>query len=251
MLALLHALICHLWCAAHKHSPSKLAMISSPRLGSNDTTSSPQQQLQPEQQQGQNTGTASDAKGELYGSPDAAAALAGTLQQQGMQTEAEDLSERRHGMPDRQHGVSEGHLGVFDGQPDQQQQCQQAAEQTLSLPSAQEGVSPQQQAQAVHCEMLVCAVALQILPCVAWLKQPAHTRQLAAWQDAVPCAVLALHASISAMAVSKSLLFTLTGTEGSLTSSSDPGMQKPYCVSVHVHVSSGFSSDADKQMSIV
>ncbi len=206
MLALLHALICHLWCAAHKHQPSKPALVSSPRLGSNDTTSSSQQQLQPEQQQGQDSEAATYAKGELAGSPDAAAALAGTLQQQGMQTEAEDLSGRRHGMPDRQHGISEGQPGVFNGQPDQQQQQhQQAAGQTLSAPSAQEGVSPQQQAQAVHCEMLVCAVALQILPCVAWLKQLAHTRQLAAWQDAVPCAVLALHASISAMAVSISL----------------------------------------------
>ncbi len=40
--------------------------------------------------------------------------------------------------------------------------------------------------------MLVCAIALQVLPCVAWLKQLPHTRQLAAWQDAVPCAVLAV-----------------------------------------------------------
>ena len=206
ILALLHALICHLWCAAHKHQPSKPALVSSPRLGSNDTTSSSQQQLQPEQQQGQDSEAATYAKGELAGSPDAAAALAGTLQQQGMQTEAEDLSGQRHGMPDRQHGLSEGQPGVFDGQPDQQQQQhQQAAGQTLSAPSAQEGVSPQQQMQAVHYEMLVCAVALQVLPCVAWLKQLPHTRQLAPWQDAVPCAVLALHASISAMPVSISL----------------------------------------------
>ncbi|KAA6416834.1 MAG: hypothetical protein FRX49_13210 [Trebouxia sp. A1-2] len=97
-----------------------------------------------------------------------------------MQTEAEDLSGRRPGMPDRQHGVLNGQPGVFDGQPDQQQQHQQAAQQSFSKPSVQEG----------------------ILPCVAWLKQLPHTRQLAAWQDAVPCAVLALHASISAMACS-------------------------------------------------
>ena len=206
MLALLHALICHLWCAAHETQPSKSALVSSPRLGSNDTTSSPQQQLQPEQQQGEDLVTAIDAKSESSGSSDAAVALADTLQQQGMQIEAEDLSGRRHGMPDRQHGVVEGQPGVFDGQPDQQQQHQQAPLQTLSAPSAREGVSHQHQMQAVHCEMLVCAIALQVLPCVAWLKQLPHTRQLAAWQDAVPCAVLALHASTPAMAVSISLL---------------------------------------------
>ncbi|DBA69939.1 TPA: GPI inositol deacylase [Trebouxia sp. C0005] len=215
MLALLHALICHLWCAAHQHQPSKPVLVSSPRLGSKDTISRPQQQLQPEQQQGQGSEAATDATGESSGRPDAAAALA-TLQQQGMQTEAEDLSGRRPGMPDRQHGVLNGQPGVFDGQPDQQQQHQQAAQQSFSKPSVQEGVSHQHQMQQVHCKMLVCAIALQILPCVAWLKQLPHTRQLAAWQDAVPCAVLALHASISAMAVSLSLLVTMTGTEGSI-----------------------------------
>lgn len=205
MLALLHALICHMWCAAHKYHPSKPALASSPRLVYiNDTTSSAQQQLQPEQQQGQDSETATDARSGSSGSPDAAAALAGTLQQQGMQTEAEDLSGRRHGMPDRQRGVSEGQLGVFDGQPEQHQH-QQAAQQTFTKPSVQEGVSHQSQMQAVHCEMLVCAIALQLLPCVAWLKQLPHARQLAAWQDAVPCAVLALHASMSVMAVSISL----------------------------------------------
>ena len=255
MLALLHALICHLWCAAHETQPSKSALVSSPRLGSNDTTSSPQQQLQPGQQQGEDLVTATDAKSESSGSSDAAVALADTLQQHCMQIEAEDLSGRRHGMPDRQHGVVEGQPGVFDGQPDQQQQHQQAPLQTLSAPSAREGVSHQHQMQAVHCEMLVCAIALQVLPCVAWLKQLPHTRQLAAWQDAVPCAVLALHASTPAMAVSVSLLVYSMGTECSNLSKIKPwhdyGMQKPNCVSEHVHVSPGFSSDVDKQIGIV
>ncbi len=53
------------------------------------------------------------------------------------------------------------------------------------------------------------------------------------------------------MAVSISLLVTMTGTEGSITKKPDPGMQKPYCVSEHVHVSPGFSSDVVKQISIV
>lgn len=249
MLALLHALICRLWCAAHEHQPSKPALVSASRLSSNDTISCPQQQLQPGQQQGQDSETATDAKSESSESPDAAAALAGTLQPQDAQTEAQDLSGRRRGVPDGQHGVPKGQPGVFDGQPDQQRQ--QAAGQTLSTLSAQEGVLHQHQIQAVHCEMLVCAIALQVLPCVAWLKQLTHTRQLAAWQDAVPCAVLALHASISAMPVSISLLVTVTGTECSITKSPNLGMQNPYCVSVQVHVSPGFSSGVDKQMSIV
>ncbi|KAL0021017.1 hypothetical protein WJX77_007158 [Trebouxia sp. C0004] len=120
MLALLHALICHLWCAAHKHQPKGKPAW----LGSNDTTSCPQ--LQPgQQQQGQDSEATTDAKSEPSESPDAAAALVGTLRQHNVQTE--------------------------------------------------------------------------VLPCVAWLKQLTHTQQLAAWQDAVPCALLALHASVSAM----------------------------------------------------
>ena len=63
----------------------------------------------------------------------------------------------------------------------------------------------EEEAHALHCKLLLCVVVLQALPCVAWLKQPMHMRQLAAWQDAVSCAVLATHASILALLVGLSV----------------------------------------------
>lgn len=88
----------------------------------------------------------------------------------------------------------------------QQQQQQDklnpaAAEQPKGMPAIPTGSAD---AQGIHFRMLVAAVALQALPCVAWLKRPMHMRQLAAWQDALPCSVLAMHASASVLLVSAS-----------------------------------------------
>ena len=56
-------------------------------------------------------------------------------------------------------------------------------------------------AQMMYLKMGICAIVLSALPCVAWLKQPRHMRQSACWQDALPAAVVAVHASISTFLV--------------------------------------------------
>ena len=56
--------------------------------------------------------------------------------------------------------------------------------------------------QVLYLKMVLCAILLSALPCVAWFKQPRHMRQWACWQDALPAAAVALHASICTLWVS-------------------------------------------------
>ncbi|KAL3145120.1 GPI inositol-deacylase, variant 2 [Trebouxia sp. C0009 RCD-2024] len=49
-------------------------------------------------------------------------------------------------------------------------------------------------AQATHLKLLLCVVVLAALPFVAWLKQPRHMREWTCTQDALPAAVVAMHA---------------------------------------------------------
>ena len=51
-------------------------------------------------------------------------------------------------------------------------------------------------AQATCLKLALCAITLAALPFVAWLKQPMHMRQWACWQDALPAAIVATHASL-------------------------------------------------------
>ena len=57
-------------------------------------------------------------------------------------------------------------------------------------------------AEATYLKLVVCAITLAALPCIAWLKQPMHMRQWACWQDALPAAIVAMHASLLCLLVS-------------------------------------------------
>lgn len=59
-------------------------------------------------------------------------------------------------------------------------------------------------AQAQHLKLLLCAMVLAALPFVAWLKQPKHMRQWACTQDALPAAIVAMHATVLCLLVSVS-----------------------------------------------
>ena len=56
-------------------------------------------------------------------------------------------------------------------------------------------------AQATYLKLVVCAITLAALPFAAWLKQPMHMRQWACWQDAMPAAIVAMHASVFCLLV--------------------------------------------------
>lgn len=59
-------------------------------------------------------------------------------------------------------------------------------------------------AQATHLKLLLCVVVLAALPFVAWLKQPRHMREWTCTQDALPAAVVAMHAPMLCLLVSVS-----------------------------------------------
>ena len=56
--------------------------------------------------------------------------------------------------------------------------------------------------QMLYLKMVICAILLSALPFVAWLKQPMRMRERGCWQDALPAAVLAVHASFLVLLVS-------------------------------------------------
>lgn len=58
------------------------------------------------------------------------------------------------------------------------------------------GRAHQRLVQTIHIKLIVCAISLQAMPFVAWLKQPMPPREWAGWQDALACAVVALHATL-------------------------------------------------------
>lgn len=87
----------------------------------------------------------------------------------------------------------------------------------LTLPPEQSTVRPSwcftsatcADAQATHLKLLLCAMMLAALPFLAWLKQPRHMRQWAYLQDALPAAVVAMHAPILCLLVSASYPYVL------------------------------------------
>lgn len=217
MLALLHALLCHIWAAAQTLQPSRSSSLpaSQPLLSMGDDKLPSQQQQRswphlPQSQHQHRQGSQCEPGGRAeQPSIDADASDLATSAQQQVLAEAHSPCERQHQLLEGDHGAPEWQLGAQEG-PSERQQPQEAHQTAGHLPPvlstsaapAQWGVHDQHHTQALHVKMLLCAIALQALPCVAWVKQLGHMRQLAAWQDAVPCAVMALHASTLALAVS-------------------------------------------------
>ena len=85
-------------------------------------------------------------------------------------------------------------------------------EQTRQLPSRAPGQkditstwnltsATRRDAQGTYLKLVVCAITLAALPFVAWLKQPMSMRQWAYWQDALPAAIVAMHASLLCLLV--------------------------------------------------
>lgn len=87
--------------------------------------------------------------------------------------------------------------------------CTEQTHQLVSLPPEQNisrsaccSISAMRtDAEATYLKLVVCAITLAALPCVAWLKQPMHMRQWACWQDALPAAIVAAHASLLCLLV--------------------------------------------------
>lgn len=218
MLALLHALLCHIWSAAQAFQPSSSSSLPASQLllsmGDDKLPSQQEQRSWPHlpqsQHQHQRQGSQCEPSVKADGpSSGADASDLATSTQQQVLAEAHSSCKRQHQLLEGDHGGPEWQLGVQEG-TSERQQPQKGQKTADHLPpvhftpkaSAQVAVCNQHHTQALHVKMLLCAIALQALPCIAWVKQLGHMRQLAAWQDAIPCAVMALHASTLALAVS-------------------------------------------------
>ena len=87
--------------------------------------------------------------------------------------------------------------------------CNEQMYQLLSLPPEQNisrlaccSISAMRpDAQTICLKLVVCAITLAAPPFVAWLKQPMHMRQWGCWQDALPAAIVAMHASLLCLLV--------------------------------------------------
>ena len=226
MLPLLHGLLCHVWDAAltswqKKHtSPSAPAPVRR-EFGSKTAPSHLEGQAQQsEADQHEQMGRGGRMKGAEFslGQQQAGAhwlemevLLEGQQGECDRQKTVTGRQERQHQSPVRQQpGLGEEQVSSQQHKQGLQALDSPASAQHVgrlhawSKPSAG-GTAREEEAHALHCKLLLCVVVLQALPCVAWLKQPMHMRQLAAWQDAVSCAVLATHASILALLVGLSV----------------------------------------------
>lgn len=221
MLALLQALLCHSWVACqarHRRCTLPSLETSSSQTGNSKHTCCtclPDKDGPQQQQSG-------DVQHQLHDS----------IQNHQQATNQQTSSQQAHQLQQHACLLDNDRTQTCDGS--QQQHCQQHQQQQSCLQHdhQRQPVYPEQEDQAympralqpdiaqqlaavlpscmcqlerhdVHIKIVVCCIILQALPFVAWVKQPRHSRQFAAWSDAMPYAVMAMHGAVLAILVSR------------------------------------------------
>ena len=217
MLALLHGLLCYMWHSYQGRFSNKPFAASAQLLTIRQQENNLDWPAAQEQQQSiQQLMTASVQSQAPAGdavihsckddeTPSEAVELQAGQHHSGQMGEEDLLTDRQDQMPSsadilrpghdsfsEQHLQHHRHQQQYKLPPAQQPDLRQMSQQHAASRAAR-----QDNLQAICIKLLLCTTGLQALPCVAWLKQPMHMRQIAGWPDAAACTVVGLHAAFS------------------------------------------------------
>lgn len=222
MIALLQSLICHTWFACWSYKSQRFTQPSADQGEAEDSTKQLHLQtespvLHEQQQQPHGWQPVPICQPVQAGMAVPQHALSTRLHQDTSEllTQKQDSEQEAAAHLSQQHPSQQAFSPKHQGKISPASatlQCNVQTQRLLSLPAEQGDTSIPRcsssatcvEAQVTHLKLGLCALVLAALPCVAWLKQPWAMRQWACWQDALPTAIVAVHASILCLLVSAS-----------------------------------------------